>query len=601
MSPFFQSKRTRFTALPAALLLALSGCASQPQTADVQVTNDIEAPIATAATKPKPPLKPFKPETLFDLLVADFAGANQQYGLQLNRYRKQAFATRDPGVVATATWLAVQLNAGQQALELAQLWVEVAPQDTDANRIAGYYLAQTSELAKALPHALQALRADDKEAAYAIARQVPGATPEQRQQLHNTLKTLTAPGNQYQDLADQPLVALLDARLLLLDTNYEAAIARASTVQQPDTERDSALLLIATAIFEKEGLDANLSYLEQSAAQYPESKRLRLQLSKQWAEKDVDRSRAELISLVQQFPDDLRLVHTLAMFNITQKRYQDAQPLFLQLLDSAEYKDNAHYQLGRIDEQAQRLSDAIEHYRQVTAGDRYSNAISAQIRLLATTGRDDELNQLVEELLALNPKESAGIYQEIASILAGSQFNERALALLNTALDKHPENSDLLYSRSMLYEQQGDSSNSHKDLRAMLALQPDSAEALNALGYSLSNSDDPADHTQAHQLVSKALKLDPENPAILDSMGWALFRLQRLEEALPYLRRAFELYPDPEVAAHLGEVLWQMGQRTEALDIWEQSLADNKDKPGTRHVVETMERLGATRVSHNQP
>ncbi|MDM3871532.1 tetratricopeptide repeat protein [Porticoccus sp. W117] len=599
-----QSKRRSPLATTiAALLLTLTGCTTLQQNGGAPIVESVEqtAVVAEADNKPKPPLEPFKPETLFDLLVADFAGANQQYGLQLNRYRKQAFATRDPGVAATATWLAVQLNAAQQALELAQLWAEVAPQNTDANRIAGYYLAYGGQLAKALPHALQALRDDDKEASYVIARQLQEATPEQRQLLRNALKTLTAPAGQYHDLTSHPQIALLDARLLLLEQNYDATIARASTVQQPETERDSALLIIASAIFEKDGLDANLAYLEQSVAQYPNSKRLRLQLSKQWADKDVDRSRAELVSLVEQFPDDQRLVNALAMFNITKKLYQEAQPLFEQLLDSAEYKDNAHYQLGRIDEQAERHDDAIAHYRQVAAGNRYSNAVSAQIRLLAANDRDDELNQLVEELLALNPKESAGIYQEIASVLASNQFNDRALALLNSALQKHPENGELLYSRSMLYEQQGDSPSSHKDLRAMIALQPDSADALNALGYSLSNSDDPADYQEAHQLVSKALKLDPENPAILDSMGWALFRLQRLEEALPYLRRAFELYPDPEVAAHLGEVLWQMGERTEALDIWEKSLADNKDKPGAKHVVETMERLGATRVSQNQP
>ncbi|MCV6604245.1 MAG: tetratricopeptide repeat protein [Porticoccaceae bacterium] len=587
-----------------ALLFTLSGCTTLQQSADIPAADNSEQPVVAAAetvVKPKPPLKPFKPETLFDLLVADFAGANQQYGLQLNRYSKQAFATRDPGVVATATWLAIQLSAAQQALELSQLWVEIAPEDTDANRIAGYYLASGKQLARALPHALQALRADDKEAGYAIVRQLQQASAEQHQQLHHSLKTLTAPGGRFDDLANNPHVVLLDARLLLQQGDHSAAIARAATVQQPETERDTALLLTASAILEKDGLDANLAHLEQSVAQHPNSKRLRLQLAKQWAEKDVERSRAELVKLVEQFPDDPRLVNALAMFNMAKKFYPQAQPLFEQLLDTAEFKDNAHFQLGRIHEQAERHNDAIEHYRQVQPGEHYNTAIGGQIRLLAASDRDDDLNQLVDRLLAMNPRESAGVYLDVAAILASNQHTHKALALLNTALDKHPQNGDLLYNRSMLYEQQGDTHNSHIDLRAIIALRPDNANALNALGYSLSNSDDPADYLEAHQLVSQALKLDPENPAILDSMGWALFRLQRLEEALPHLRRAFELFPDPEVAAHLGEVLWQMGQRTEALDIWEQSLADNQGKPGTRHVEETMKRLGATRVSQNQP
>ena len=596
--------RSPLATAAAILLLALSGCTTLQQNPDVPVVDssvidssaETAAPPEVAAAKPKPPLKPFEPETLFDLLVADFAGANQQYGLQLNRYHKQAFATRDPGVAAAATWLAIQLNAAQQALELSQLWVDLAPENSEANRIAGYYLAYSGQLAKALPHALQALRSDDKEASYAIGRQLSQAKPEQRQQLQRTLRRLIAANGKFHDLANNSQVALLDARLLLQQEEFSAAIERARGIQAPETERDSALLLIAQAVFEQDGLEANLANLEQSVALYPDSKRLRLQLAKQWAEKDVERSRAELVKLVEQFPDDKRLVYALAMFNMNKADYAEAQPLLESLLDSADFQDNAHYQLGRIHELQERPDRAIEHYSQVKAGDNYDNAVTGQIHLLAANNRDAELNELIDNLLALNPNESAGIYQQIAAILAGNKHNEQALTLLNTALEKHPDDGGLLYERSMLYELGGDSAKSHRDLRTIIAMEPDSANALNALGYSLSNSEDPADYTEAHQLVSKALKLDPENPAILDSMGWALFRLQRLDEALPYLRKAFELFPDPEVAAHLGEVLWQMGERTEALDIWEKSLADNKDKDSSKHVVETMERLGATRV-----
>ncbi|UTW44199.1 tetratricopeptide repeat protein [bacterium SCSIO 12696] len=581
------------------LLSLLSGCASVHQdSATVADAAPQATPEPAADPAPKPPLRPFEPETLFDLLVADFAGANQQYGLQLNRYRKQALATRDPGLAAQATWLAVQLNAPQQALELSKLWAELEPQSPEANRIAGYYLAYAKQLPEALPHALTALRQDDKEAIYAVARLIRAedTTDQQRQQLHSELTRLIADGP-FNDLADHPQIALLDANLMILAEDYKAAIARASNILEPDTERDSALILIANATLQQDGLEATLEFLQNRVEAYPDSKRLRLQLARQWAEKDLQRSRSELDKLVAKFPDDHRLRYSLALINAQLGFYDEAQDLLGTLVEVAELKDNAHYQLGQVHEAQENYSAAIENYQKVAAGEHYGKAVTGQIRLLAETDRDNDLNALIEQMLALDPEKTTDTYLDIASVLAANQHTDRAMALINTALEKEPQNWELLYNRSLLHEQQGNTASSHKDLRVVIGLQPDNPDALNALGYSLTNSKDPADYPEAYELIRKALELDPENPAILDSMGWALFRLEKLEEALPYLSRAFELYPDPEVAAHLGEVLWQLGKRTEALTIWQENLAKN---PGAKHIVDTMERLGATQVSHNQ-
>jgi len=124
------------------------------------------------------------------------------------------------------------------------------------------------------------------------------------------------------------------------------------------------------------------------------------------------------------------------------------------------------------------------------------------------------------------------------------------------------------------------------DLRRMLEIRPNDATALNALGYTLTDRTDR--HQEAFGYISAALEQRPEDPAIIDSMGWVLYRLGRPDEALPYLQRAYEAYPDPEIASHLGEVLWVLGQKKEARRIWQDTL---KAHPDNDIIKETVNRL----------
>ena len=585
-----------------ATLLTLSGCSTLTtvgDSADAQVADVNEEVVVTGQRQaeddsllsepPPPPLRPFKPETLFDLLVADMAGARNQYALQLNRYHKQAFATRDPGLAAQATWLAMQLNAAPQALELAQLWVSLAPKDADANRIVAHYLAHAQKLPQALPYALFAVRHDDAEAINTIASLLNRSNDSQQQEMLMQLRALAG-----DRVTNRPEVILLKANLLRLQGQYQQAIAEASRIQQPEASRESALLTIAQALLQRDGIEAALASLEQSLLLMPDSKRLRLQLARQWAEKDLERSREELNKLVTRFPDDHRLIYTLAMINAQLGFPQQAIPLLQRLLDNPQHRDNAYFQLGRLLDQQGEKAQAMEHYRQVQSGQHAATALSRLIQLLAEAGNKQEIKALLQRLRQRQPGNDAGAYLLVTQSL-NRQHPELAGELLNEALGNHPNSTELLYERSMVNEQIGDTANSHRDLRAIIKLDPNHSAALNALGYSLCNNS--SQYQEAYQLISKALELDPESPAILDSLGWALFRLNRYQEALPYLRKALEKLPDPEVAAHLGEVLWVMGNREEALKVWRQNLADN---PGPSFVTRTMERLEVPQGAGNE-
>ncbi|MCB1848460.1 MAG: tetratricopeptide repeat protein, partial [Halieaceae bacterium] len=142
-----------------------------------------------------------------------------------------------------------------------------------------------------------------------------------------------------------------------------------------------------------------------------------------------------------------------------------------------------------------------------------------------------------------------------------------ALAVINEALQQMPDSTALRYARAMLAEELGDLALLESDLRRIIAEEPDNATAMNALGYTLANR--TRRYEEAYGLISQALALQPNEPAIMDSMGWVLYRMNRNEEALDYLARAYAAFPDPEVAAHLGEVLWVSGDTGKAMQVWQ--------------------------------
>jgi tetratricopeptide (TPR) repeat protein len=248
----------------------------------------------------------------------------------------------------------------------------------------------------------------------------------------------------------------------------------------------------------------------------------------------------------------------------------------------------AHYYLGEDDERAGRANEAITHYLAVRPSPLFAMALTRAGELLLERQGEAAMNAAFAELRASLPEQALRILLLQSELLVEKGALDEALTLLNEALEASPEEPTLLYSRSMVSEKRGDVPALERDLREMLRLQPDSALALNALGYSLTNLTDR--HQEALALIRHALELQPEDPAILDSMGWVHFRLGDSSAALGYLRDAFDRFPDHEVAAHLGEVLWVSGQQAEARAVWQKGL---DAKPESKVITEAMRRLGA--------
>ena len=265
--------------------------------------------------------------------------------------------------------------------------------------------------------------------------------------------------------------------------------------------------------------------------------------------------------------------------------------------DTGARSGKRQYLLGQIAEMIDRREEALGWYRGITSDDEHW--FDAQMRasvVLGELGRtDDAITQLhrLAEVSAGDRLQQRNVWLLEADLLARARRTREVANVYERALAALPDDTRLLYARALFVVGQGDVDAGERDLRRVLALSPDDAEAMNALGYTLADDSKPGDPrlAEALRLIERALQLKPDEPAIIDSMGWVRYRMGDLDESLKELRRAHARQPDPEIAAHLGEVLWVKGERAEARKVWDE--ARRKD-PDNQTLLEAIARLAST-------
>jgi len=548
---------------------------SPPPEEVVQAPREPEAP-------PELPVRPFPVETLYDLMVAEMAGMRNDLHLALNNYLVQARTTRDPGIVARAARIAAYAENHPALLEMALLWTDVEPDNLDARSVAALSLGREGRLLEALPHAEYALSEGDQEPLMTLAVSAGGATPEQREALLGQYPQLL------QRLPEDETVMLTRAMLLRQQGELKPALTAVESLLQEAPEKESAIMLKAQLLHQLSRKQEATRFLSDSLQNIADSKRLRLQYARFLAEDDLEGAYQQLTTLTEQYPRDPELAYTLALVCKGLDRHEEARQLFTQLSYNPNMASSAHYELGLLAEARGDTEAVLMHYRQVRNGPKFLPAAVRLSKFMARHGQIDNARLYLNKLRAEHPQFSAPLYQIESELLVDHRRLEDAHLLLSEALEQFPDNISLLYNRSMLSEQQDDFASSEQDLRAILAQDADNATALNALGYTLTVHTNR--YEEAHQLILRALELNPGDPAIIDSLGWVLFQLGEHEAAIRHLREALTKMPDPEIAAHLGEALWTTGQREEAHKVWKGILERYPDSPV---VLETMERLQA--------
>lgn len=567
----------------------LTGCAHQisekvehQASTPEQAIDDATHPQVAAGQKPDTPHRRFPTETFYDLLVGELAGMRNHLDIALDRYTTQARVTRDPAVVARATSIAAYAEDRSALLEMAVLWSEIEPQNLDARSLAALSLARSGQLSEAMTHAVYSLRKGDDESIMSIAVAASALSIEQRTPLLAEYTTLV------EEFPDSQTLLLASAMLFSQQEDLQQALNTIDRLLVLAPEQENALMFKAQLLHQLDRKKEAIAFLASSLKTLPDRMKLRLQYARLLSEDDLEGAHAQLRLLADEHPRDTELLFTLAMVSRGLNKTEEARHLFTDLTRHPGTAAAAHFELGRIAEEAEDIDAVLFHYGQVRNGTKF---LPAAVRLSAFIAKYDELNSArlyLHELRLNHPQHSAPLFQIEAELLADQDMLDDARSLMNEAIDEHPDNITLLYNRSMLSEQQSDFASSERDLRAILARDADNATALNALGYTLTVNTDR--YEEAYQLINRALELNPGDPATTDSLGWVLYQMGNHEEALVHLRKALKKLPDPEIAAHLGEVLWVTGDREEARTVWQTIL--DKD-PDNTIVLETIERLKA--------
>ncbi len=565
----------------ALLLLTLAGCTATPeQPAAPDASAATTAEQAEPAPAPEPVYKPFPDDAIYPLLVAELSARSGHVDVALENYLQQARATRDPGIAAQATRIARYLKNPAAVLEASLIWAEAQPDSPEARYTAATELTRAGRLKEAMTQ-MQALYVTGAGANFtAIAASALDAPEADRKALLDTLSQLG------EDVTNDVLVARAVLAQSLGDN--DGALALTGRVLKEEPGNYQAVLIEAQVYQNRGETEKALTRIKAALEAEPGNDRLRLQYARMLARSDLDGAAEQYGALLRNAPDDAELRLSLALVYREKKDFPRMRAELETLLAAGRQEDAVHVYLGEDDERQGNADAAMDHYLAVKPSPAFPMAITRAGELKFKAGGPEALDAAMKRFRSRWPEHDTRIVLLQSEMLVDHASYDAAWTLLSTALADAPADPALLYSRSMVAEKRRDIPGLERDLREMIRLDPNSALALNALGYSLTNLTDR--HAEALELISRALALKSDDPAILDSMGWVHFRMGQLDKSLVYLQDAFARFPDHEVAAHLGEVLWTMGRKEEALDVWKKGLKGTPDSPV---VHESMKRLGA--------
>ena len=565
----------------AALLISLVGCANS----GIGSTPIPPEPISEAPA-PKGKAKDavysqFSKESLFALLTAEIAGQRNRFDVALGNYLDQARTTRDAGVIARAMQIAEFLGAHEQALEMALLWVDVAPNDPQALRAGALQLARAGDHAQAMQLMERVLDLHGETNFDFLALAAAQTDAETRQSMLQSLEGLR------QQNPENAQITFSTALLMQQDGRSEEALELLEAL--PDSVASQPTTMLQARLLADQGnSEQAIEVLQEGLRHFPDNTRMRLLMARLLvAEDNMDAAATQFAALVQQNPDDAELLLTLGLVNLENDDPKAAIP-YLERADQVSPGNSiARYHLGLAYQAAGDEQSAIQAWRSVGPGNEYLTSRLQLAQALAGQGRIEELGQIMAADRNVYPQQALALYLLEVEALT-SVDRKLALQRINDALTEFEGNSDLLYTRAMLREQLGDSAGFEEDLRSIITAEPDNAMALNALGYTLADRNERLD--EALTLIERAHQLEPDDPAIIDSLGWAHYRLGNLERAEAYLRRAYQAMPDQEVAAHLGEVLWQQGRKREAIELWEEAMQDSEQDELIRATRDRLEK-----------
>lgn len=539
---------TAFLLAPASQ--AFAGEATASGSADESPGKSLSAPVPNEA---------MLGQVVYQVLLAEIALQRGSPDVAVQSYTDLVVRTRDPQIMARAIEVAGFAKRFDVAREIARRWIEIDPTSIRAQRLLVSTLIldnRYDDLATPLIRLLESDKERLPENLLSLNRMF--ARNPDRVAVFRLIDTVCRP---FFGLAEAHYTVAM-AAVGANDANRAKQEVRKALEQRPDWEM--AAFLLAQVLIGESPDDA-IGFMQSFLERNPEAKQLRLLLARTFisARRYTDAKR-EFDRLLADSPDNPEIVYSVALLALQFDDLSLAETQFKHFLslENAPDRNPAYYYLGQIAEESKRTDEALANYAQVSAGEQYLGAQIRRARLLQSSGRLDDARDGLHKVKTEKPEERIQLIIVEAALLREAGQVQEAADLLESSLVKNPDQPDLLYETALLAERLNKLTVMESRLRRLIELRPDNPQAYNALGYAYADRNQRLD--EARQLIEKALAMAPNDAAILDSMGWVLFRQGDSAGALTYLERSYERQKDPEIAAHLGEVLWSLGRQDDA-------------------------------------
>jgi len=517
----------------------------------------------------------------YNLMVAEIALNQGDTEVAIKHYLDVAMTQDNAEIAERAVRVAVYGEDLEAAVLAAQRWIELDPNRVEARQvIAAIYIRQdkiqeafiyiddlikTSELtdAELFPPLLGILaREKNANTVLAVTLLIAQKNPDRAyaQYLHGMLSAQNGRA---------------EAALKYLDRSLEL-----DEIEGVHATRAKILLSLGRS-------DEAVVSLHKAVENNPDDQGLRMTYARLLVDiKDYDKAWVEFEKLHKASPDDAELLYTLGLLSLESQRLDEAEKYMRMLVELKQREGEAQYYLGRIYENRKQYDEAIDWYGQVHVGE---YKFDAQLRIADMLGLSGRTDEAIEHLDAiLKGSQSNGslvrIYLTKGELLRAARRYEQAMEVFNTALEIVPGNNDLLYSRALVAEKLGRIDILETDIKSILKTEPNNAHALNALGFTL--ADQTERYEEAYAYLKRAIEINPDDPAIIDSWGWIHYRMGDYEKAIVLLRTALSRFDDAEIASHLGEVLWVTGNQDEARSIWQKALKKSPDAPALQSVMQ---------------
>lgn len=574
----FNSKNTRFhRLLPLLSGLVLGACVQPPVEQKPQQPLPIESPAETAAPAVSPAPDAAREQLtaplLYGVLLGEIAGQRGQLDVSGASYLEAARQSNDPRIAERALKISVYAKQPELALQAARRWVELAPENQEARQTLAVLALRTKHQDEALQQFEFLLARGDTSGTdpYQSMLVLLAREPDKQRALDVMDKLVTL-------RPDEANAHFAYARLAVHAQQWQVAereVERALTLKPDWTQ---AIILRAQINLKQERGAVARRQLDAALKNNPDDTELRMAYARLLVDlNDFDAARSEYKVLMKTEPENGQIVYSLALLSLEASQLDDARKLFEKLVSLEFQEQQAYYYLGAIAEEKKNSKQAMRWYSKVEQGDHW---VEVQIRMARLEAEADDVKDARERLRKVrlaHPAETQRMFLVEGDILSGIDWHEEAFTLYSEYLEIQPDDIEILYARALVAERLDRLDQAEADFRRVLAIDADNTRTLNALGYTLADRTDR--YEEALVYVEKALAQAPEDPAVIDSMGWVLYRLGRYQEARDYLQKAYDMTKDGEIAAHLGEVMWAMGDKEAARALWTSARKESPSDP----------------------